>query len=247
MVTDSRGFTCGRRNIGTGESFGCCPSGKRGLLALAAPLASSGEGAVDQEGVAVNASATTEMLAAAKILVGRYSCATCDASTQCCLRYELCVSCCMGPDRAGDRAALAKRSVHSAMRALAQDPFKMCAYKCRTSSGSVVHENSYRSPLKFCFGLKRSPLAPGVSVNSDLSAAKEDASGRSSVAESEREGLDPYVLPDAEPPLPSNAVLRESRGLVGLGVGAEGLTRTIPQILPCRIDECGAAVPKRYP
>ncbi|CAN0482327.1 unnamed protein product, partial [Ectocarpus sp. 8 AP-2014] len=29
--------------------------------------------------------------------------------------------------------------------------FAHCAFRCRTYSGSVAHENSYRSPLKHCF------------------------------------------------------------------------------------------------
>ena len=45
--------------------------------------------------------------------------------------------------------------------------FNYCAFRCRTYSGSVVHENSFRSPLKHCFGRFRPPAAPGVASNSD--------------------------------------------------------------------------------
>lgn len=42
--------------------------------------------------------------------------------------------------------------------------FAHCAFRCRTYSGSVAHENSYRSPLKHCFGRYRPPVvaAPGI-------------------------------------------------------------------------------------
>eukprot|EP00752_Nemacystus_decipiens_P005467 g4953.t1 len=44
--------------------------------------------------------------------------------------------------------------------------FAHCAFRCRTYSGSVAHENSYRGPLKHCFGRFRPPVegAPGVIV-----------------------------------------------------------------------------------
>lgn len=45
--------------------------------------------------------------------------------------------------------------------------FNYCAFRCRTYSGSVVHENSFRSPLKHCFGRFRPPAAPGVASKSD--------------------------------------------------------------------------------
>eukprot|EP00903_Cladosiphon_okamuranus_P008003 g7722.t1 len=37
--------------------------------------------------------------------------------------------------------------------------FEHCAFRCRTYSGSVAHENSYRGPLKHCFGRFRPPVA----------------------------------------------------------------------------------------
>ncbi|CAN0146313.1 unnamed protein product [Scytosiphon promiscuus] len=38
-----------------------------------------------------------------------------------------------------------------------EEAFAHCAFRCRTYSGSVAHENSYRSPLKHCFGRFRPP------------------------------------------------------------------------------------------
>ncbi|CAB1120336.1 unnamed protein product [Ectocarpus sp. CCAP 1310/34] len=42
--------------------------------------------------------------------------------------------------------------------------FAHCAFRCRTYSGSVVHENSYRSPLKHCFGRFRPPAASAAAA-----------------------------------------------------------------------------------
>ncbi|CAM9325033.1 unnamed protein product [Laminaria digitata] len=44
--------------------------------------------------------------------------------------------------------------------------FDHCAFRCRTYSGSVVHENSFRGPLKHCFGRFRPPATPDVASNS---------------------------------------------------------------------------------
>ena len=44
--------------------------------------------------------------------------------------------------------------------------FDHCAFRCRTYSGSVAHENSFRGPLKHCFGRFRPPAAAGVASNS---------------------------------------------------------------------------------
>jgi len=83
------------------------------------------------------------------------------------------------------------RSTHAALRSLS-DPFELCRFKCRTSSGSVVHENSYRSPAsKYCFGLERPPLQPGISVNSDLSHKIEVEKHKSAMVENPAQRLDP--------------------------------------------------------
>jgi hypothetical protein len=39
-----------------------------------------------------------------------------------------------------------------------KDKFDLCSLKCKTSSRSVVHQNSFRSPLKNCYGPKEPPL-----------------------------------------------------------------------------------------
>lgn len=45
--------------------------------------------------------------------------------------------------------------------------FDHCAFRCRTYSGSVAHENSFRGPLKHCFGKFRPPATPGGASKSD--------------------------------------------------------------------------------
>ncbi|CAM9346710.1 unnamed protein product [Ascophyllum nodosum] len=122
-----------------------------------------------------------------------FSCWSCDVGeggSSCCRSYEFCVSCCQDPSRAEEREAIkvsAARSGHPAYvdfgaggvaghppRPLPYSPgegeseaqlraFDLCAFRCRTYSGSVAHENSYRSPLKHCFGRFRPPLALGMS------------------------------------------------------------------------------------
>ncbi|CAN0574651.1 unnamed protein product, partial [Ectocarpus sp. 12 AP-2014] len=42
--------------------------------------------------------------------------------------------------------------------------FTHCAFRCRTYSGSVAHENNYRSPLKHCFGRFRPPAASAAAA-----------------------------------------------------------------------------------
>ena len=39
-----------------------------------------------------------------------------------------------------------------------KDVFDMCLIRCRTSSRSVVHQNTFRSKIKHCFGKKAPPL-----------------------------------------------------------------------------------------
>ncbi|XP_039279210.1 SREBP regulating gene protein [Nilaparvata lugens] len=87
-------------------------------------------------------------------VIERYSCKTCKENG-CCQVYEHCVSCCLHPDK---RALLqnmlgkAGDTLHILL-ATVTDRFELCLAKCRTSSSSVEHENSYRDPLaKHCYG-----------------------------------------------------------------------------------------------
>ncbi|KYO31753.1 hypothetical protein Y1Q_0022830 [Alligator mississippiensis] len=85
-----------------------------------------------------------------------YSCYSC-LPNGCCSVYEYCVSCCLQPnkqhllERFLNRAAIAFQNLFMAV----EDHFELCLAKCRTSSQSVQHENTYRDPIaKYCYGEK---------------------------------------------------------------------------------------------
>ncbi|OCU02113.1 SREBP regulating gene protein-like [Xenopus laevis] len=91
-----------------------------------------------------------------------YSCETC-LPNGCCSLYEFCVSCCLQPnkqlllERFLNRAAVAFQNLFQAV----EDHFELCLAKCRTSSQSVQHENTYRNPVaKHCYGESPPELLP---------------------------------------------------------------------------------------
>ncbi|RWS11529.1 hypothetical protein B4U79_11551 [Dinothrombium tinctorium] len=100
-----------------------------------------------------------------------YSCDTC-LEHGCCAIYEYCISCCMEPGKQPLLQKIISRSDHGAplggaasvdvLFASITDHFEFCLAKCRTSSQSVQHENSYRDPkAKHCYGeiiLNPSPI-----------------------------------------------------------------------------------------
>ncbi|KAJ7309626.1 hypothetical protein JRQ81_007680 [Phrynocephalus forsythii] len=84
----------------------------------------------------------------------QHSCDSCLPSG-CCSVYEACVSCCLQPNKKQlledflKRAAVAFQNLFMAV----EDHFELCLAKCRTSSQSVQHENTYRNPVaKYCYG-----------------------------------------------------------------------------------------------
>ncbi|XP_026272458.1 SREBP regulating gene protein-like [Frankliniella occidentalis] len=84
----------------------------------------------------------------------RYSCETCKESG-CCSIYEYCISCCLHPDKKQVlQNVLGKASeTLNVLFASVTDHFELCLAKCRTSSQSVQHENTYRDPkAKHCYG-----------------------------------------------------------------------------------------------
>ncbi|KAF4524258.1 hypothetical protein B566_EDAN008806 [Ephemera danica] len=84
----------------------------------------------------------------------RYSCETCKENG-CCSIYEHCISCCLHPDKKNLlQTVLGKASeTMNVLFASVTDHFELCLAKCRTSSQSVQHENSYRDPrAKHCYG-----------------------------------------------------------------------------------------------
>lgn len=90
----------------------------------------------------------------------QYSCETCK-DNGCCSIYEYCISCCLHPDKKNVlQNVLGKASeTFNVLFASVTDHFELCLAKCRTSSQSVQHENSYRDPrAKHCYG--ETPAAP---------------------------------------------------------------------------------------
>lgn len=84
----------------------------------------------------------------------RYNCSTCKPNS-CCVLYEHCISCCLHPEK----QPLLQRVLQQARESVdklfesVSDHFELCLAKCRTSSRSVQHENSYRdSKAKHCYG-----------------------------------------------------------------------------------------------
>jgi len=84
----------------------------------------------------------------------RYHCMTCQTN-RCCKIFENCISCCLHPNK---RRLLenvlvhAQKSRNPLLRSVT-DKFELCLHKCRTSSSSVVRENTYRDRHhKYCFG-----------------------------------------------------------------------------------------------
>lgn len=85
----------------------------------------------------------------------RYECTDCQ-SNNCCSIYEHCVSCCLSPDNKNFLEQILKlgSSVPNIISKSVKDQFELCLVKCRTSSKSVWHENSYKDRrFKHCFGL----------------------------------------------------------------------------------------------
>ncbi|KAK7088192.1 SREBP regulating gene protein-like [Littorina saxatilis] len=99
-------------------------------------------------------------------LVTRYVCESC-LPNGCCSVYEHCVSCCLQPDKQPLLRRILKEAAVETFEIFAsevKDQFELCLAKCRTSSQSVQHENSYRHPnVKYCYGDKPPDLQVVVS------------------------------------------------------------------------------------
>jgi len=87
----------------------------------------------------------------------KFSCNTCDPNFQCCREYEYCVSCCLRRD-----TSKVSHIIHKAQKpariVFEQSGFDFCVAQCRTYSASVIHQNSYRSAYRYCYGDKEPPL-----------------------------------------------------------------------------------------
>ena len=83
----------------------------------------------------------------------QHSCKACDNADQknhrCCDEYESCVSCCMkGPYSSKNLPHGVAFCNH-----LEKDKFAFCSCRCRTHSDHLAHQNAYKSPKHFCFGM----------------------------------------------------------------------------------------------
>ncbi|VVC34650.1 Hypothetical protein CINCED_3A011227 [Cinara cedri] len=86
------------------------------------------------------------------ITENRYICDTCNVDG-CCVLYEHCVSCCLDPNkRKLLQTVLGKASeTFRVLFSVINNQFELCLAKCRTSSQSVQHENTYLKPNKHCY------------------------------------------------------------------------------------------------
>lgn len=103
----------------------------------------------------------------------RYSCDSCH--NDCCAIYENCISCCLHPHK---RPLLQKIISHGISPGVifssVKDHFEFCLAKCRTSSQSVHHENSYRDPrAKHCYG-ENLPLSVPAKENTNATLIDKD-------------------------------------------------------------------------
>ena len=85
---------------------------------------------------------------------------------------------------------------------------------------------------------------------------QEIAQNLSSIIETPIEALDPYIqsiksdegaTPHRKSPSSPKRALTPQGGVLQSGTKADEGLFTAPQIRPCRVDKCGAAVPRRYP
>uniref|UniRef100_A0A0K2TP98 SREBP regulating gene protein n=1 Tax=Lepeophtheirus salmonis TaxID=72036 RepID=A0A0K2TP98_LEPSM len=84
----------------------------------------------------------------------QYSCTHCHLDMGCCQAYEDCVSCCMSPDKKTFLMSVLNeaRILSNILILSVSDQYELCLAKCRTSSKSVHHENTYKNPeYKFCY------------------------------------------------------------------------------------------------
>lgn len=90
----------------------------------------------------------------------RFLCSDCDTVASCCGQYEACLSCCLRPQQKTELQQILNTAAdnNDVLFVSVSDHFELCLAKCRTSSSSVHHENSYRNPKKkFCYGKNPPP------------------------------------------------------------------------------------------
>ena len=147
LISDDKGYVCHRKDV---NPSGCCSSSLEG----------GSDGALSLK------------------RHQRYSCETCNMESGCCAIFEYCISCCLDPEKKPLLSQFNKESTtsspslgSSALFASLTDQFDFCLAKCRTSSQSVQHENSYSNPkTKHCFTSEKAikQMRPQVTTSSSM-------------------------------------------------------------------------------
>ena len=99
-------------------------------------------------------------------LTGKYVCTSCEEAYSCCSSYEHCISCCLRPEQRTELQQILNQAAESnnVLFVSVSDHFELCLAKCRTSSASVHHENTYRNiNRKYCYGKHPPPTIGSVS------------------------------------------------------------------------------------
>jgi len=84
----------------------------------------------------------------------KFNCKECNLRTGCCSVYEHCISCCLLPDKQLMLKNILRKALetYNPIYSSVTDHFELCLTKCRTSSRSVQHENTYKDPkFKHCY------------------------------------------------------------------------------------------------
>jgi len=99
-------------------------------------------------------------------LTNKYVCTSCEEIHSCCTSYEHCISCCLRPEQRTSLQQILNQAAESnnVLFVSVTDHFELCLAKCRTSSSSVHHENTYRNiNRKYCYGKNPPPTVGSVS------------------------------------------------------------------------------------
>jgi len=94
--------------------------------------------------------------------LGRFICTGCETRLECCTEYEYCISCCLRREQKPVLQQFLKQAAdnNNVLFVSVSDHFELCLAKCRTSSASVQHENTYRNKeRKYCYGKEAPPTS----------------------------------------------------------------------------------------
>ncbi|KAL1803016.1 hypothetical protein ACET3Z_031663 [Daucus carota] len=97
----------------------------------------------------------------------QYSCHGCNLGLNCCNSYEYCVSCCLNPTKTQEDVAIKTKIAKPITAGTYSSVFDYCTGRCRHSSESVIHENTYYSDFHHCFGLP-SNSSGGTNLSSEV-------------------------------------------------------------------------------